>query len=220
MKARTVIIWTIVLVLAALAIGLILEPRFSDPMAVHWNEMGEADGYGSRFMGLWFLPLMTIGLTLLLLGIPLIDPLKKNIEQFRKEYYTFILLFVVFFVYLHVISLLFNLGLRFNMFAMMIPAFGGFFYYIGIMMEKAKRNYFIGVRTPWTLADDEVWDETHRVGAKGFKISGVLTLVGVVFPSIAIWAMMVPLFVVSFYTIVYSYVVYRRKHPNMNGNGK
>lgn len=220
MKARTVIIWTIVLVLAALAIGLILEPRFSDPMAVHWNEMGEADGYGSRFMGLWFLPLMTIGLTLLLLGIPLIDPLKKNIEQFRKEYYTFILLFVVFFVYLHVISLLFNLGLRFNMFAMMIPAFGGFFYYIGIMMEKAKRNYFIGVRTPWTLADDEVWDETHRVGAKGFKISGVLTLVGVVFPSIAIWTMMVPLFVVSFYTIVYSYVVYRRKHPNMNGNGK
>ena len=220
MKARTVLIWTIVLALAALAIGLILEPRFSDPMAVHWNEMGEADGYGSRFMGLWFLPLMTIGLTLLLLGIPQIDPLKKNIEQFRKEYYTFILLFVVFFVYLHVISLLFNLGLRFNMFAMMIPAFGGFFYYIGIMMEKAKRNYFIGVRTPWTLADDEVWDETHRVGAKGFKLSGGLTLVGVVFPSIAIWTMMVPLFVVSFYTIVYSYVVYQRKHMNMNGNGK
>lgn len=220
MKARTVLIWTIVLVLAALAIGLILEPRFSDPMAVHWNEKGEADGYGSRFMGLWFLPLMTIGLTLLLLGIPLIDPLKKNIEQFRKEYYTFILLFVVFFVYLHVISLLFNLGLRFNMFAMMIPAFGGFFYYIGVMMEKAKRNYFIGFRTPWTLADDEVWDETHRVGAKGFKISGVLTLIGVVFPSIAIWVMMVPLLIVSIYTIVYSYVIYRRKHPNMNGNGK
>lgn len=119
MKARTVLIWTIVLVLAALAIGLILEPRFSDPMAIHWNEKGEADGYGSRFM-----------------------------------------------------------GLRFNMFAMMIPAFGGFFYYIGVMMEKAKRNYFIGVRNPWTLANEEVWDETHRIGAKGFKLSGVLTLLG------------------------------------------
>lgn len=112
------------------------------------------------------------------------------------------------------------MGLWFNMFAMMIPAFGGFFYYIGVMMEKAKRNYFIGVRTPWTLADEEVWDETHRIGAKGFKLSGVLTLVGVVFPSIAIWAMMMPLLVVSVYTVVYSYVAYRRKHPNMNGNGK
>lgn len=220
MKARTVIIWTVVLVLAALALGLILEPRFADPMAVHWNEKGEADGYGSRFMGLWFLPLMTIGLTLLLLGIPQIDPHKKNIEQFHKEYYTFILLFVVFFVYLHVISLLFNLGLRFNMFALLIPAFGGFLYYIGVMMEKAKRNYFIGIRTPWTLADEEVWDETHRIGAKGFKVSGVLTLAGVVFPSIAIWVMMMPLLVVSVYTVVYSYVAYRRKYPNMNGNGK
>jgi uncharacterized membrane protein len=129
-------------------------------------------------------------------------------------------LFVIFFFYLHVISLLFNLGLRFNMFALMIPAFGGFFYYIGIMMEKAKRNYFIGVRTPWTLADEEVWDETHRIGAKGFKLSGVITLVGVVFPSIAIWAMIVPLLIVSVYTVVYSYVAYRQKHPNMNGNGK
>jgi uncharacterized membrane protein len=220
MKARTVLIWTIVLALAALALGLILEPRFADPMAIHWNERGEADGYGSRFMGLWFLPLMTIGLTLLLLGIPQIDPLKKNIFKFRKEYNTFILLFVIFFFYLHVISLLFNLGLRFNMFALMIPAFGGFFYYIGVMMEKAKRNYFIGIRTPWTLADDEVWAETHRVGAKAFKISRVLTLVGVVFPSIAIWAMMAPLLAVSVFTVVYSYVAYRRKHPNMNGNEK
>ena len=220
MKARTVLIWTIVLALAALALGLILEPRFADPMAIHWNERGEADGYGSRFMGLWFLPLLTIGMALLLLGIPQIDPLKKNIEKFRNEYNTFILLFVIFFFYLHVISLLFNLGLRFNMFALMIPAFGGFFYYIGIMMEKAKRNYFIGVRTPWTLADEEVWDETHRIGAKGFKLSGVITLVGVVFPSIAIWAMIVPLLIVSVYTVVYSYVAYRQKHPNMNGNGK
>jgi uncharacterized membrane protein len=219
MKARTVLIWTIILVIIALALGLILEPRFADPMAIHWNEKGEADGYGSRFMGLWLMPLVIIGLTPLLLAIPQIDPLKKNIEKFRNEYYTFILMFVVFFAYLHVLTLLFNLGWKFNLLSLMIPGFGGFFYYIGVMMEKAKRNYFIGVRTPWTLADEEVWDETHRVGAKGFKVSGVLTLVGVIFPSTAIWAMMVPILVVSVYTVVYSYVAYRRKHPNMNGNG-
>jgi len=216
MKARTVLIWTIILSIAAIGLGLALEPRFPEQMAIHWNEQGVADGYGSRFMGIWFLPLMTIGLTLLLLGIPRIDPLKKNIDQFKKEYYTFILLFVFFFIYLHGISLLFNLGVQFNLLTVMIPAFAGFFYYIGVMMEKAKRNYFIGVRTPWTLADDEVWNETHRVGAKGFKIGGVITLLGVVFPSLAIWLMMVPLLVVSVFIVVYSYVVFRRLHPNGN----
>lgn len=216
MKARTVLFWTIILSIAAIGLGLALEPRFPEQMAVHWNEQGVADGYGSRFMGIWFLPLMTIGLTLLLLGIPRIDPLKKNIDQFKKEYYTFILLFVFFFIYLHGISLLFNLGVQFNLLTVMIPAFAGFFYYIGVMMEKAKRNYFIGVRTPWTLADDEVWNETHRVGAKGFKIGGVITLLGVVFPSLAIWLMMVPLLVVSVFIVVYSYVVFRRLHPNGN----
>jgi len=216
MKARTVLFWTIILSIAAIGLGLALEPRFPEQMAIHWNEQGVADGYGSRFMGIWFLPLMTIGLTLLLLGIPRIDPLKKNIDQFKKEYYTFILLFVFFFIYLHGISLLFNLGVQFNLVTVMIPAFAGFFYYIGVMMEKAKRNYFIGVRTPWTLADDEVWNETHRVGAKGFKIGGVITLLGVVFPSLAIWLMMVPLLVVSVFIVVYSYVVFRRLHPNGN----
>jgi len=217
MKTKTVLIWSMVLSLAALALGLILAPRFPDQMAIHWNELGQPDGYGSHFMGLWFTPLISIGLTLLLLGFPQIDPLKKNIEKFRKEYNTFILLFVIFLVYMHVLTLLQNLGIHFNLLALLVPVFGGFFYYIGVLMEKAKRNYFIGIRTPWTLADDDVWDQTHRLGAKGFKISAVLTLLGVVFQNLAIWFLLVPLMLVSVYTIVYSYFAYKKLHPN-NGN--
>ena len=217
MKTKTVLIWSMALSLGALALGLLLAPRFPEQMAIHWNELGEPDGYGSNFMGLWFMPIMTIGLTLLLLGIPQIDPLKKNIEKFQKEYNTFIFLFVIFFVYTHVLTLLFNLGMHLNILTMMIPAFGGFFYYIGVLMEKAKRNYFIGIRTPWTLADDDVWNQTHRIGAKGFKISGVLTILGVVFQGLAIWFMIVPILLVSIYTIGYSYFAYRKLHPN-NGN--
>lgn len=217
MKTKTVLIWSIGISLAVLALGLILSPQFADQMAIHWNEQGEADGYGSRFMGLWFMPLVTIALTFLTLGIPQIDPLKKNIEKFQKEYNTFILLFVVFFAYMHVLTLLFNLGMRFDLLALMVPAFGGFFYYIGVMMEKAKRNYFIGIRTPWTLADDDVWNQTHRVGAKGFKISGVVAILGVVFQNLAIWFMIGPVMLVSIYTVVYSYFAYRKLHPN-NGD--
>ena len=216
MKARTVIIWTIILSIVAIILGLILSPGLPDPMATHWNELGQPDGYGSRFMGLWFLPLMTVGLTLLLLGIPYIDPLKKNIDKFRNEYYTFILLFVFFFFYLHVVSLLVNLGLQINLVTLMIPGFAGFFYYCGVMIEKAKRNYFIGIRTPWTLSNDVVWDETHRMGGKAFKIAGILSLIGVIFPKIAIWAMLVPVLLVSVFIVVYSYVFYRKLQPVEN----
>ena len=218
MKTKQVLIWTLILSSAVILLGLALSPRFPESMAIHWNAQGEADGYGSRFMGIWFLPLMTIGLSLLLVGIPHIDPLKKNIETFRKEYNLFILLFVIYFVYLQSITLFYNLGWRFNLLAIMIPAFGGLFYYVGVMVEKAKRNYFIGIRTPWTLANDDVWNETHRIGAKGFKISGILSLLGVVFPSYAIWILMVPLLVVAFGTMVYSYFVYRKLQPENNEN--
>lgn len=218
MKTLQVLIWSVILCVAVVVVGLALSPQFPEQMAVHWNEKGEADGYGSRFMGIWFLPLITIGLSLLLVGIPQIDPLKKNIEKFRSEYNLFILLFVVFFVYMQVITLLFNLGWQFNLLALLTPAFGGFFYYIGVMMGKAKRNFFIGIRTPWTLSHDDVWNETHRVGALGFKISGVLTLLGVIFPEAAIWFMMVPLLLVAFGAVVYSYFVYRKLHPENNGH--
>lgn len=218
MKAKNVIFWVIILAIVALILGLVLEPYFPDKIAIHWNEQGIADGYGSRFMGLFFMPIIIVGVSLLLLGIPQIDPLKKNIEKFRKEYYLFILIFAIYFVYIHVLTLLYNIGLKFNILVMTIPAMAGFFYYLGVMLEKAKQNYFIGIRTPWTLQDEDVWNETHKVGARGFKLAGILALVGLLFPAAAIWFLMIPLFAVAIYAMVYSFVAYRRRHPNHNGN--
>ena len=212
MKAKTVLIWVIVLAVGALVLGLALEPRFGDQIAIHWDEQGVADGYGSRFMGLFFMPIIIVGLSLLLLGIPQIDPLKKNIDKFRNEYYVFILIFAAYFAFLHILTLLYNVGLKFNMLAMMIPAMAGLYFYLGVMLGKAKQNYFIGIRTPWTLQDEDVWNETHVVGSKGFKLAAILALFGVVFPSLAIWFLMIPLLVAAFYTVIYSYVAYRRKH--------
>lgn len=216
MKAKTVFIWVIILAVGALVLGLALEPRFSDQIAIHWDEQGVADGFGSRFMGLFFMPILIVGMSLLLLGIPQIDPLKKNIEKFRNEYYVFILIFACYFAYIHVLTLLYNVGLKFNMLAMMIPAMVGFFYYVGMMLGKAKQNYFIGIRTPWTLQDEDVWNETHVVGSKGFKLAAIVGLIGAVFPSLAIWFLMLPLLVVALYTIIYSYVAYRRKYQINN----
>jgi uncharacterized membrane protein len=94
----------------------------------------------------------------------------------------------------------------------MLPFIGVLFIFIGVLMRKAKRNFFIGIRTPWTLSSDRVWDETHRIGAILFMASGALAILGGFFGGmIAFWLMFVPLIGSSVFLIVYSYVLYRRE---------
>lgn len=214
MNTKWTLILSLLLAIAVLGLGLILEPQFPDPMATHWGSNGEVNGYGSHFVGIWLIPLMLVGLTGLFLIIPNIDPLKKNIAKFRKEYNWFILVFSAFMVYVQVLTLIWNAGNQFNMSTYMLPAMGLFIFYAGVLISKARRNYFIGIRTPWTLQDERVWDETHQLGAKIFKVSGILTLIGIFFPNLILWFMMVPLLGGSLFTVVYSYVLYRRYHPN------
>ncbi|NMC78094.1 MAG: SdpI family protein, partial [Chloroflexi bacterium] len=85
------------------------------------------------------------------------------------------------------------------------------FYAIGGLLGKAKRNFFIGIRTPWTLSSDFVWQQTHRRGALLFKIAGVVILVGMLLPQYAMWIMLSACMVAALYTIVYSYWLFQRE---------
>jgi uncharacterized membrane protein len=85
------------------------------------------------------------------------------------------------------------------------------FFYCGVLCERAKRNWFIGIRTPWTLSSDRVWEKTHRVGGKLFKIAGVIALIGAMFQRYAVFLVIVPAIAVAVFTIVYSLVIYQRE---------
>lgn len=213
MKSKTVLIVNLILSAALLMAGLLLEPRFPEQMAVHWGADGNVNGYGSHFIGIWLLPLMVAGLTLLLMGLPYIDPKRKNIEQFRPFYNLFIFLFAIYMLYIHVLTLVWNLGYTFNFNTFIIPSFGFFTILIGQLLRHARQNYFIGIRTPWTLQDERVWNETHRQAGIVFMVSGVITLAGLLLPELAIWLLMIPLFVAAIYSIVLSYFLYRKYHP-------
>lgn len=214
MNTRTSIIIIVILILIGVIAGALLYNRLPDPVASHWNERGVVDGYMARFWGVWMMPLVATGMFLLFLLIPLIDPLKANIAAFREYFNTFIVLFVAFLLYIHGLTLAWNLGYRFDMGGAMLPALGLFFIYAGVLIGKAKRNWFIGIRTPWTLSSDTVWAETHRIGAKLFMASGILALIGAFFGPYAVWFIMVPLIGSSLFLLVYSYVLYQRENKN------
>ena len=92
----------------------------------------------------------------------------------------------------------------------MLPFLGVLFIAVGWMLRKAKRNFFIGIRTPWTLSSDTVWDKTHQLGSNLFMASGALAIVGGFFGGMtAFWLMFIPLIGSSLFLVVYSYVLYR-----------
>lgn len=160
----------------------------------------------AKFWGLFLVPISSVALFLIFLAIPKIDPIKSNIEKFLKYYDGLLILTIAFLPYVQILTILWNKGVRFSMIQLLSPAMGILFYYLGILIENAKRNCFIGIRTLWTLSSDRVWRETHRIGGKLFKISRIITVVIVLFPKYA------GLFI-SVYLIIYSYVE-SRKQPN------
>lgn len=203
------IIFALLIVLASFGASTYFYPQMPETVASHWDINGEVNGYMSKFWGLFLMPIISLAIFLFFLAIPKIDPLKSNIEKFRKYFDAFIVVFLLFFLYVHLLTVVWNLGVGFNMAQLMSPAFGVLFYYCGVLMEKAKQNWFIGFRTPWTISSAEVWDKTHRVGGALFKISGIIALGGLILPAVAFYLVIFPILFFSLYITVYSYWEYK-----------
>jgi uncharacterized membrane protein len=166
----------------------------------------------SAFWAAFLMPLMTTGLFLLLMAVPSIDPLKANIAQFRGIYNTFIVLFLVYMLYIYALTLAWNLGYNnFDMGQAMLPAMSLFFIFLGVLIGRAKRNFFIGIRTPWTLSSDTVWAKTHALGSKLFIGAGILSLLSIPLGENGMWVMMLLILVAAVIPIVYSYVLWKRE---------
>ena len=161
-------------------------------------------------MGRALLPLITAGLAVLLFAIPSMDPLRANIERFGGAYNAFVVGFVAFMVYVYALTLAAGMGRQFNMTQMLLPAMGLLFIGVGRMLRTARRNYFIGIRTPWTLASDEVWRATHALGARTFTVGGIVAIAAGFLGEAGLWLMMAVLIGAALVPVVYSYLLWRR----------
>ncbi len=210
MSTKLSIILITALILVGVIISAVVYPKLPEQVASHWNASDQVDGYMSRFWGVALMPLITIGMAVLFLAIPEIDPLKANIAKFREAFNGFIVLIVAFMLYIHILTLVYNLGIIFPISVAMMPAMGLLFVFAGLMMGKAKRNFFIGIRTPWTLSSDTVWDETHKLGSKLFVAAGILSVLTIFLGENGFWVMMVLIMGAALVPVVYSYVLFAR----------
>jgi uncharacterized membrane protein len=199
------------LIFLSFLIGFYFYPQMPQNMISHCNAQGIPDGYMSKTWGLFMMPIILLAMVILFFLIPKIDPLKANVEKFRKYYDNFIVIISLFFFYIYLLTILWNLGLKFDMNRVLPPAMGILFYFCGVLVERAKRNYFIGIRTPWTLASDTVWDKTHKLGGKMFKIAGIITFLGIFFPKYVFVLLFATLLPFVLFIFIYSYLEYKKE---------
>ena len=211
MSSRNTVILTLVMIFAATLLSLAVYPRLPEQVASHWNSADEVNGTMPRFWGAAIMPIITLVMLGLFLLIPAIDPLRANIAKFRGTFNVFIVLIVAFLLYLHVLTTLWNLGLQgFRMSTAMLPAMGLLFIFVGVLLRQARRNFSIGIRTPWTLSSDAVWDKTHRLGALLYMASGVIAALGAFFPGPrAYFLVLAPVLASSLILVIYSYILWR-----------
>lgn len=200
----------LLVILLTFLISLYFYPQLPEELASHWNAQGEVDDYMPKFWALFLMPIISSLMLLLFIVIPTIDPLKNNIKKFRNYFDTFVLMIIIFMFYIYLLTLLWNLGTRFDMLQLLMPAIGLIFYYAGVLTENSRRNWFIGIRTPWTLSDERVWNKANKLGGKIFKVSGIIAVLSLLIPDYSLIVVLVPVILGSIYVVVFSYFEYMR----------
>jgi uncharacterized membrane protein len=208
---RRMLIFGSLMVLISLAVSLVVYPRLPDKVPVHWNAAGEIDGWGSAFQGAFLFPLMMAAILILLVFLPKVDPKKKNYSRMSKPYTIIVLVTMLFFMLIHFGSLGTALG-YFNSFPSFIQlGVGALFVIIGNYMGKLKHNYFAGIKTPWTLANEQVWYKTHRMAGPLWVIGGLIFMAASFLPSqFLIVTVMIVIAVLLIVPIGYSYWIFKR----------
>lgn len=202
----------VVLIIASLAAGVLVYPHLPDLVPSHWNVHGQVDRYSSRVWGAFGLPLMAAGIYLLMVLVPGMDPKRESYARFRNAYRFLKLGLTVFFVWLYAIILANSLGYSVPVDRAVTVAVGLLFVLIGNFMGQFRHNYFVGIKTPWTLASEEVWQKTHRFGARIWVAAGLvvavagLSLGGAWLFSVVMAAVAVAVVVL----IIYAYVIFKK----------
>lgn len=196
-------------IIAAVGVAAYLYPSLPDEVPSHWNIDGDVDGYVSKPWGVIVLPLAAILVFVVMRLIPVISPKGYRTESFSNVMHIFQVAMVGFMSLVAIFALLAANGVDVPMNEVIFGSLGILFVVLGIYLGKIRKNFFLGIRTPWTLASDEVWEKTHRLGGRLLVLHGVILLSGVVVrvPVALLVGMVVVIVLVP---VGYSYWVYRR----------
>lgn len=191
-----------------------------DAIPLHWNYAGKVDSWGPRW-SIFFLGALPLAAALLLPLLPNIDPRKEAYERHAKTYGVIQLVTVLMLIAMVWVSIAAALNVPIDVGVVIRLVIGIAFIVLGNYMGRLKRNYFVGIKTPWALADDEVWRRTHRRGGWVFVAMGAFLLVSIILPPTPALVLLLALFIVGavFYMYFYSWLQWRELHGKERPSG-
>src|SRR2546428_4037075 len=162
------------LVIAALAVAMSVwaYPQLPPTMTTHWSLNGTPDGFSSRLWALAIVPIVLVAMTVLFNVLPRVDPRRENYAKFLSSYWLIANAVIVFLLVAHAMVIAAGLGLSVKIDRLMPLGVGLLFVFLGNYLTRVEPNWFIGIRTPWTLSSDTVWRKTHRTGGGLMVIGG------------------------------------------------
>lgn len=183
-----------------------------EQVPTHWNIRGEIDDYSSKTFALLLLPLIGMGNYLLLLFIPLIDPRKKNYQLFSGTYRAIRLAISLFLLIIYFVVIRASMDSEFHFEKLVPVSVCLLFVVLGNYMGNIRPNWFVGIRTPWTLENEEVWRRTHKIGGKIFFFTGLAGLMlSFVIPFNYFIFWFLPLILAAaIIPVVYSFIIYKK----------
>ncbi|MEO7067171.1 MAG: SdpI family protein [Rhodanobacter sp.] len=196
-------------VLIAAVTAVWLYPVLPAQVPMHWDLQGNVNGTMPRFWAAAFPALSVLGLALLTAILPVISPHRFEIAPFASVYNLLMLVVQGVILFIGVSALLLGAGYAVPMPTVAALAIGVLFMVLGNYMGKLRKNFFIGIRTPWTLASSAVWERTHRLGGRVFVLAGLLLVIGSL-AGVPLWVTLSVVVTAALIPCVYSYVIYRQ----------
>lgn len=178
-----------------------------------WRINGAPSGMVSKTVGVYLIPVICAIVYFALLIIPKIEVYKHNLDDFADQFWGFKVIAVFAMGVIYVATLLPNMGAMkyFDPFVVIVPAVSLMFFYVGYMLNFTKRNYFVGIHTPWTLSDEKIWEKTNKLAGKLFWFCGALALFSLATPpSERIWMLLLPVVMVTIAASIYSLWEYKK----------
>lgn len=206
----------LLIVLLAYVPGLLVFQQLPAQVPSHWDINGQVNGYSSKITTVVFMPSLNLALYFLFLIIPKIDPKRANYQNFGGAYSIIRWALHLFLMGTYLFTLYNALAIGRgqktpDVSGVILGAVALLFIVLGNYMGRFRHNYFVGIRTPWTLASEEVWQKTHRLAGKLYVGAGIIALSGLFIGGmVRFWLFMVPIIGANLLAMGYSFWLYQK----------
>ena len=201
-----------ILVLGIVVFSLAVYGALPEQVPTHWGWNGEVDDWGSRAFGAFMLPGVALALWVLLPMLRKIDPRRTHYERFDDTFWLIVNMILGFMAAIHVLALGAALGWPLNISRAVNVLAGVMLMGLGNYLPRVRSNWWIGIRTPWTLDSERVWRETHRIAGFAFVAAGAITLLTAFLPpAVGQPVLLVAIATAALLPTIYSFVLYRRE---------